>query len=294
MVAINPTLLKKIRRIQIKTTQLANDLLAGAYRSAFKGKGMEFEEVREYQSGDEIRTIDWNVTARMGKPFVKNFREEREISVMLMIDVSASSRFGSHQLTKGDLIAEIGAVIALSAIKNQDKIGLILFSDSIELYLPPQKGSRHVLRLIRELLAFEPKNTGTDINAALNFMGSIQKKMGVCFLISDFLSSDYSKQAALIAKSQDLIAIQIYDPKEHSIPSMGLTEFQDLESGQSILVDTSNENTQKTFLDLVSQRDLQHEKLMAKIGAGHIKINTQESYIKPIQKFFKQRSKKRR
>jgi uncharacterized protein (DUF58 family) len=294
MPALSSDLFKKIRRIQFQTTQLAQDILAGAYRSAFKGRGMEFEEVREYQSGDEVRAIDWNVTARMGRPYIKNFREEREITVMLLVDVSSSSRFGSISETKRTITAEVGALIAFSAIKNNDKIGMILFSDSVEKYIPPKKGTRHVLHLIRELLAFEPKSRGTDIGKALSFLGNVQRRSGVCFLLSDFISPDYSHELALIAKRHDLISIGITDPHEIVLPAIDLVSLIDLESGEMVTADTSNTQLQQDFKSLAEQRLKQQEKLMKKVGAGFIDVRTDQPYIRPIRKFFKIRSKKRR
>ena len=284
---------KKIRRIQIQTTHLANDLLAGAYRSAFKGKGMEFEEVREYQPGDDIRTIDWNVTARMQHPYVKNFREERDITVMLVVDISSSSRFGSHKL-KSELTAEIGAVIAFSAIKNNDRIGLILFSDVVEKYIPPRKGTRHVMRLIRELLLNEPSHRKTNIAVALDFLGSVVAKSGVCFLISDFISPSYAHEVALIAKKHDLITIGITDPYELAFPKVGLISLQDLETGETQIIDSSDETTQETFKKNAAERLRTHQRLMNKIGAGFIDLRTNQPYMPAIKKFFKIRGKQRR
>lgn len=284
---------KKIRRIQIQTTHLANDLLAGAYRSAFKGKGMEFEEVREYQPGDDVRTIDWNVTARMRHPYVKNFREERDITVMLVVDISASSRFGSYKL-KSELIAEIGAVIAFSAIKNNDRIGLILFSDVVEKYIPPRKGTRHVMRLIRELLLNEPSHRKTNIAVALDFLGSVVPKSGVCFLISDFISPSYAHEAALTAKKHDFITIGITDPYELAFPKTGLIGLQDLETGETQTIDSSDETTQETFKKNAAERLGTHQRLMNKIGAGFIDLRTNQPYLPAIKKFFKIRGKQRR
>lgn len=294
MPAISKDILKTIRRIQIITTQLANDVLAGAYRSAFKGKGMEFEEVREYQPGDEIRSIDWNVTARMNHPYVKTFREERDLTVILVVDVSASSHFGSHFGSKSSLIAEIGAVLAFSAIKNNDKVGLLLFSDIIEKYLPPQKGVRHVLRVIRELLVFQPKKRGSNLAGALAFLGKVQAKSGICFVISDFQCHDYFQAAALVAAKHDLISILISDPYEHAFPRMGLATVADLETLDSAVLDTDSQILQKSYSAKSQERSLQFSQLMKKIGAGYIEISTDKSYIAPLRKFFKVRERKRR
>lgn len=285
---------RKIQRIQIQTTHLANDILAGAYRSAFKGKGMEFEEVREYQPGDDIRSIDWNVTARMRNPYVKSYREERDITVMLIVDISASSRFGSTNKTKAELIAEIGGVIAFSAIKNNDRVGLILFSDTVEKYVPPKKGTRHVMRVIRELLLHKPEHKGTNIGNALSFLGKVQAQSGVCFLISDFISPDYAHEAALMAKKHDFITIGITDPDERAFPKMGLISLRDLETGKSRVIDSSNQPTQDLFKQSAADRLSAHQRLMNKIGAGFIDLRTDKPYIPAMKKFFKIRGKQRR
>jgi len=293
MTAIPADIFKNIRRIQIYTSRTVNDLLAGAYHSAFKGQGMEFEDVREYQSGDEVRSIDWNVTARFSHPYVKSFREERELTVMLIVDVSASSRFGSGERLKSELIAEIGALLAFSAIKNNDKVGLILFSSEIEKYIPPAKGVRHVLRVIRELLAFEPVYPGTDIAAALKFLGKVQRRQGVCFLISDFISPDYSHEATLAAKRHDLITVAVRDPKEYSFPRMGLITLRDLESGKMVVVDSNHDAVQESFTKESEKRLEGHKSLMNRIGAGFIDIRADRDYAMAIQRFFKTRKRRR-
>lgn len=294
MTSIDNDLFKKIRRIQIETTHLADDILAGAYKSAFKGQGIEFEEDREYQQGDDIRLIDWNVTLRMGHPYVKVFREERDITVMLIVDVSSSSRFGSVSESKNEIIAEIGAIIAFSAIKNNDKVGLILFSEDIELYVPPRKGTRHVLRIIRELLAFQPKKVGTDLNKALNFLGSVMSRSSVCFVISDFIADDYAREMTLMAKKNDLITISVTDPHEVRFPNVGLVELRDLETGLTQLIDSSQSSFQENYQKQAEERLAAHRKLMNKIGAGYIAIRTDEPYLSPIRHFFKMRGRKRR
>lgn len=293
MISVNKTLFKKIRRIEMISTRLATDVLSGGYRSAFKGKGMEFEEVREYQSGDDIRSIDWNVTARMNHPYIKIFREERDLSVMLVVDISASTLFGSRE-QKSEWIAEISALIAFSAIKNQDKVGLILFSNIIELYVPPAKGSRHVLRIIRELLVFKPKQKKSDIQKALSFFGNVQKSSGICFLISDFLNGDFSHEAALVAKKHDLIAISVTDPLEHNFPAANLVSITDLETGARTIVDTNNKEVQKHFRRSSEEQFAYPSSLMKKIGGEFIDIRTDRSYLIPLQKFFKMRKEYRR
>jgi uncharacterized protein (DUF58 family) len=291
---MTPELIRTIRRIQFRTMQLAKDILAGSYRSAFKGKGMEFEEVREYTPGDDVRSIDWNVTARMNHPYVKTYREERELTVHLIIDVSTSSRFGSHETLKSQLIAEIGAVIAFSAIKNNDKLGLILFSDRIEKYLPPSNSQRQILRIIRDLLVYKPSQQGTDINKALNFLGSLQAKTGICFLISDFMSADFSHEALLTAKHHDLIAICITDPYEVVLPNLNLAELEDLETGAKGIFDLSNLTARRQFEHDAEARLDQVKHLMQKIGAGFIDIRTNQPYMPPIQKFFQLRGTRKR
>lgn len=293
MPLLEKDLLKTIRRIQIQTTHLATDLLAGAYKSAFRGKGIEFEEAREYQPGDEVRSLDWNVTARMGRPYVKSFREERELTVMLVVDVSASSRFGSVNRSKGELIAEIGAVLAFSAIKNNDKVGLLLFSDRVEKYLAPKKGSRHVLRVIRDLLVFEPEHRGTDLAGALAYFGKVNRRRGICFVISDFLCGSYEQEISLLAKEHDVIAISVNDPYERRLPPMSLMTLADLENGGLAVIDTSDGQLRERYEASAAKRAEAHQKLMKKIGAGYIAVGTDQSYVKALQKFFKLRAVKR-
>lgn len=277
---LSQDIVKKIRNIQMTTTRLADDMMAGAWHSAFKGRGMEFEEVREYQNGDDIRTIDWNVSARMNHPYVKVFSEERELTVLLIVDVSASSNFGGKQQLKRDLIAEVGAVIAFSAIKNNDKIGLVLFSDQVEKYIPPKKGTRHVLRSIRELLAYQPQHTGTDLKKALEFVGKVQKKKAICFILSDFLCDIPENALNLIAKHHDLVAVSVTDPYEAELPKINLLELKDLETGISTTVDTNT---------LHIKRSDQLEAITKKIKAGLIHLSTDEPYLKALRHFFKQR-----
>lgn len=294
MAEITQEIFRKIRHIQILSTQLAKDLFAGAYHSAFKGRGIEFAEVREYQPGDEIRSIDWNVTARMNHPYIKNFEEERGLSVLLFVDVSASTRFGSCNHLKSDLIAEIAAVLAFSAIKNNDKVGLVLFSDIIEKVIPAKRGVRHILRIIRELLVFEPKQRGSDIKGALALLGKFKRASGICFLISDFLCEDFSREAGLIARKHDLIAICVNDPYERQFPQFPLVALTDLESQKSSLIDTSTSSLQKQFVDTADQRIKKVKQLMGKLKAGFIEIRTDQPYMEPLRKFFKLREGMRR
>jgi uncharacterized protein (DUF58 family) len=285
-------LFSSIRRIQILTTHLAEDILAGAYHSAFKGRGIEFEEVREYEPGDEIRSIDWNVTARMDRPYVKNFREERELTILLMIDVSYSSRFGSTKQLKNEFIAELGALLAFSAIKNNDKVGLLLFSEEVEKYIPPKKGLRHVLRLIREILYFQPKHKGTNIASALSFLGQVHRRKSVCFLLSDFLCGVFDHELSLMAKKHDLIGMNLIDPYEERFPSIGLVHLEDLETTEQLFVDTSFRPGKTQFEEGVEKRHDHLKNLFAKVGASLIEIRTDQSYLVALKKFFKIRGKK--
>lgn len=289
----NKALFSDIRRIQIKTLREVQDLFAGAYHSAFKGQGLIFEEVREYFPGDEIRHIDWNVTARMQEPFVKSFKEERELTVMLIVDISASSLFSSDSRLRSELIAEIAAVLAFSATKNQDKVGLILFSSKIELYLPAKKTVRSVLRVIRELLYFKPKHKGTDLQKALSFLGKVQHKHAVCFLISDFLKPNSGRDIDIISQKHDLIAIKVSDPCEKSFPNLGLVQLKDLESGQESLVDTSHPLFQKQFIERAKEQERIFKQATRRSGCSVIEISTQKSYIEPLRHFFRTRSKLR-
>lgn len=286
-------LFRDIRRIQIKTLREVQDLFAGAYHSAFKGQGLTFEDVREYFPGDEVRHIDWNVTARMQQPFVKSFREERELTVLLVVDISASSLFSSSSRLKSEIIAEIGALLAFSAIKNQDKIGLILFSSEVELYLPAKKTLRSVLRVIRELLYYQPRHKGTDLKEALAFLGKVQRKRCVCFLISDFLTPKFGHDIDLIAKKHDLIAIRVTDPHEQHFPDLGLVQLKDLESGKNLLVDTSNSLVKKKFSTSAEMQTLAFRQAIQRSGSDLIEIDTHQSYIEPLRHFFKVRSRRR-
>jgi len=283
---------KQIRRIQIKTTKEVNNVFAGAYHSVFKGRGLEFEDARAYLPGDDERSIDWNVTARMNYPYVKNYREERELTVMLIVDISASGRFSSTSQLKSDIIAELSAVLAFSAIKNHDKVGLLLFSSDIELYIPPKRGQRHVLRLIREILVFTPKKKGTDVRSALTFLGKVQRKTAACFLISDFICEDFHKQASLIAKRHDLIGISVNDPFEKAFPPIGLVNIRDLESGEDTIVDASHPSVQDAYREETSKRIQSHKASMNKIGASFIQVRTDEPYVEVLHKFFKRRRRR--
>lgn len=285
-------LLKNIRRIQIETTHLANDVLAGAYRSAFKGQGMEFEDVREYRPGDDIRMIDWNITARMNHLYVKNFCEERELNVILAVDVSASTRFGSGKYLKSELIAEIAALLAFSAIKNNDKVALILFSDKVEKYFPPQKGTRHVLRMICELLTYKAEQRSTNISTALTFLGKVFNRSAVCFLISDFLCPDYAHEAALAAKRYDLVPLAIVDRAERDLQKMDFVTFVDLETQNSCVVDTSSNCTLTHVRKQFDERLVRERQLMQKLGIDLCVIQTNLPYLEQLKKYFRLRQKK--
>ncbi len=285
-------LLSQIRRIEIRTNRMVNDILAGEYHSVFKGQGVEFEEVREYQHGDDIRTIDWNVTARMGIPFVKRYREERELTVMLMVDASSSSMFGTAEKMKGELAVELSAVLAFSAIKNNDRVGLILFTDKVEKFFPPKKGKKHVLRLIRDLLTFEPTGGSTDIKSALDYMGKILTRKSVVFLLSDFMNQNYEDALRVANKKHDLITISITDPREVEMPPIGFLELEDAETGEIIVIDTFDASIRKRFSDTAAA-DLDKMTLNFKrMKVDHVPVRTDQSYIDPLVRFFKKRAQR--
>lgn len=290
----DPSLFKRIHRIEIHTKRLVNDLFAGAYRSAFRGNGMEFEEVREYHPGDEVRTIDWNVTARMNHPYVKIYREERELTLILLVDISASLRFGTENRLKKEIIAEIAAVLAFSAIKNNDKVGLILFSEKIEKYLPPRKGVRHVLRVIRELLAFQPQERGTSLLKALDFLGKVQKRSAICFILSDFLTQEEdTNKLRVLARRNELIAIHVTDPRETFFPDLGLIRVADLETEQVKLIDSSDKSFRDSYSQQAKRRVAAVQEKMGKIGAGYLALETNSSYEKAMRNYFRQRERMR-
>lgn len=285
-------ILKKIKRIEIQTRGIVNDVFSGQYHSVFKGRGMDFSEVREYQYGDDIRTIDWNVSARVGHPYVKVFEEERELTVMLLVDVSSSANFGTFEQMKGELAVELCAVLAFSAIKNNDKVGLIIFTDRIEKYVPPKKGKSHVLRVLRELLYFRPRGIETDINAALEYLNRLTRKRATVFLVSDFLSEDYEKALQIANKKHDIIAITIIDPREKAMPGVGLIEFEDAETGETVVINTSDAALMNMFASQTEQERLKREKLFKSMNIDFIDIYTNRSYVKPLVKFFRMRAKR--
>ena len=285
-------LLKRVRKIEIKTRGLSAQVFSGEYHSAFKGRGMAFSEVREYIPGDDIRIIDWNVTARFNHPYVKIFEEERELTVMLLVDVSASGNFGTRQQFKRDLITELSAVLAFSAIENNDKTGVILFSDKIELFIPPKKGKTHILRIIRELVNLEPSGKGTDINQALRYFNNMIKKRCIAFVISDFMNAGYGDAIKVASKKHDLAAIRVYDPREAEMPDLGLVRFTDAESGQTSLLDSGNANVRRDYQIWFKQTQAQTTELLNKCGVDHATIRTDQPYVQPLINLFKKRERR--
>lgn len=286
-------LLKKVRKIEIKTRGLSAQVFSGEYHSAFKGRGMAFSEVREYNPGDDIRSIDWNVTARFNHPYVKIFEEERELTVMLLIDVSASGNFGTNVQFKRDLITELSAVLAFSAIENNDKAGVILFSDKIELFIPPKKGKTHILRIIRELINSEPSGKGTDINLALRYFNNMIKKRCIAFVISDFMATGYEDAIKVASKKHDVAAIRIFDQRETEMPSVGLVRFVDAETGQASLLDSSQDHVRRDYHIWWKQAQAQTTELLNKCGIDHASFRTDLPYVQPLINLFKKRERKR-
>jgi uncharacterized protein (DUF58 family) len=282
-------LLQQVRKIEIKTRGLSDQIFAGEYHSAFKGKGMVFSEVREYMYGDEIRSIDWNVTARFNRPYVKIFEEERELTVMLLIDVSGSREFGTTTKLKKNLVTEIAAVLSFSAIQNNDKIGVIFFTNSVEKFIPPQKGKKHILRIIRELIDFYPDNKTTNLIEPLRFLTNAMKKRCIAFIISDFFAPDFEEALRIANNKHDVVAIKIYDPREMEVPKIGLLKLKDAESGIDFRVDTSNRITRKLFADWWKNHDEKAKDTFLKTGVDSVSISTSEDYVKQLLKLFKQR-----
>ena len=293
---LSTELFRKIRQIEIHTRKLVNDSFAGEYHSVFKGRGMEFDEVRPYTAGDEIRTIDWNVTARTGEPYVKRYVEERELTVMLAVDASGSGDFGSVNRFKRELAAELTAVLAFAATNNNDKVGLMIFSDQIELLIPPRKGRKHVLRIIRELLAFEPKGRGTDIQLALDTLNRVLKRRGILFLVSDFLAdpAGYRKALAVTNRRHDVIAIDMHDPLEMAIPNVGLLTLEDAESGEIVLLDTSLPAWRRDFERYNEERQIAKEGVFTGAQVDRIPVTTAEDYTAALTYFFKARARQLR
>lgn len=282
-------LLKKVRKIEIKTKGLSNQVFSGEYHSAFKGKGMAFSEVREYMPGDEIRTIDWNVTARFNTPYVKVFEEERELTVMLLVDVSESESFGSDAQLKKEIILEMCAVIAFSATQNNDKIGAILFTDKAELYIPPKKGRKHILRIIRELIEFKPSSRKTKISSAIKYFNSMIKKKSIAFIISDFIDDSYENDLKIANKKHDIVALRVYDERERTLPDMGLVLFKDSETRQNSWVNTSSRKNRQVYRNNSLNREHKTIQIFRKSGVDFANISVQKGYIIPIMNLFKRR-----
>ena len=285
-------LAKKIRLIQIHTKRAVNDVLAGEYHSVFKGHGMEFDEVREYTPGDEIRTIDWNVTARTGQPYVKRYVEERELTVLFVVDLSASGTFGTQEKLKSEVAAELCALLAFSAIKNNDKVGLIIFTDIIELYIPPGKGTSHVLRLIRDLLNFKPRQQKTDIAQALDYLGRITHRKAVVFLVSDFLAEGYEKPLGILARRHDLIAISITDPREMELPKFGLIELEDAETGEIVVVDSGSAQVRRRYEAIAREQAERLAESFRSSGVDHIPVMTGRDHVRDLVRFFRARERR--
>jgi uncharacterized protein (DUF58 family) len=285
-------LLKQVRAIEIRTKGLSNQIFSGEYHSAFKGRGMAFSEVREYIPGDDIRNIDWNVTARFNHPYVKIYEEERELTVMILVDISGSGSFGTNKQFKRELITELCAVLSFSAIQNNDKTGVILFSDRIEKFIPPKKGRTHILRIIKELLEFKPSSNGTDIGAALRYFSNMIKRRSIAFLISDFMAPDFTEPMKVAAKKHDLVAIRVGDRREHMLPDVGLIELTDPETGSNMLLDTSDKSVRNRYAAWNKTRETVITDLLNKNGVDHVCINTGESYTGPLLNLFKRRDRK--
>lgn len=282
-------LLKKVRKIEIKTRRLSDHIFGGEYHSTFKGRGMTFSEVRQYQFGDDVRNIDWNVTARYNEPYIKVFEEERELTMMLVVDVSGSGLFGTRENFKRDIITEIAATLAFSATSNNDKIGLILFSDRVELYIPPKKGRFHVLRIIRELLEFEPQSRKTNLSTALEFLSGVMKKRAIVFVLSDFLTDGYQQTLKITSKRHDLTGIRIYDQRDGEIPNMGLVQFEDAETSKRLVVDTTSKTVRNNYARYYQDRVRYFEENFSRSGAGSLSSRVDESYVTKLLGYFKRR-----
>ena len=283
-------LIKKVRRIEIKTRRLSNHIFSGEYHSSFKGRGMAFSEVRKYETGDDIRSIDWNVTARLNEPYIKVFEEERELTFMLLVDVSGSESFGSRVQLKREMITEICATLAFSAIQNNDKVGIIFFSDQIEQYIPPKKGKSHILRIIRELIELEPKSTKTDIGEAFRFFSGIQKKKAIAFVLSDFMGTDYKHPLKIMSQKHDVNGIRIYDPREEDLPNLGVLPMQDPETGKVHWINTGSKALRKKLKRQFSENYGYFKDAFSKSGSGQLSIRIDESYPAKLLGYFKQRA----
>ncbi len=286
---LSPELLARIKSIQIRTQRLVTDALAGEYHSAFKGRGMEFEQVREYTPGDDIRHIDWNVTARMSSPFVKEHREERELTVMLIVDVSSSGAFGTAGKQKREVVAELAAVLAYLAIQNNDRVGMIIFSDRIERFIPPKKGRSHVWRVIREVLSFRPTGRGTDLDAALEYLGRVVRRRSVGFVISDFLDVGFAERLRVAARRHDLTAIRVLDRREVELPRLGLVEFEDAETGETLVVDTASRRVSERFVRLAREDLDRRSEEFRSAGVGEVQVWADRPWIEPLVRFLRAR-----
>lgn len=286
-------LFAKIKQIEIRTKGLVNEVFGGEYHSAFKGQGIEFSEVRPYQIGDEIRSIDWNVSARTGETYVKIFEEEREQTVMLVVDVSGSENFGTRSKFKKEIAAEICAIVGFSAIKNGDKVGLLLFSDVIELFVPPKKGRRHVLRMIRDLFAHEPDSKGTDLSLACNHLLRVLRRHSIVLLLSDFMDTGFESPLKMLARRHDTVAVHLLDPREENIPDVGLLEMTDAESGKTIVVDTGSKHARDLISENMHSRNMELAATLKRAAVDRVEIRTDESYVEPLVSFFRRRNKRR-
>jgi uncharacterized protein (DUF58 family) len=282
-------LLKKVRKIEIKTRRLSDHIFSGEYHTSFKGRGMTFSEVRQYQYGDDVRAIDWNVTAKYNEPYIKVFEEERELTMMLVVDCSGSESFGSKNQLKSEIVTEIAATLAFSATQNNDKIGLILFSDQVELFIPPKKGKSHVLRIIRELIEFQPKSKKTDLSVALKLLSSIQKKKAIVFVISDFMTSDYEHTLKIASKRHDLTGVRVYDAREEKMPNVGVVSMLDAETGENVLVDTTSKQLRLDYEKYYQSQVKYFNETFSRSGAGVISTRVDESYVKKMLNYFKSR-----
>ena len=291
---VSPEVLRQVKLLELQTRGLVNSLFTGEYRSVFKGQGMEFAEVREYQAGDEVRSIDWNVTARMGRPFVKRYIEERELTVMLAVDLSGSERFGTRGRFKSELASELAAVLAMSAIRNNDRVGAVLFTDRIEHVVPPRKGRRHALRLMRDLLVYEPVGTRTDLPAALEFTGKMVAHKSIIFVVSDFQAPDLEHPLKLIAQRHDVIAVTVDDPSERTLPDIGLARFIDPESGETLDIDTSDPDVRRRFGEAVEEEITSRRRLLRRLAIDEIPVHTDGSIVEPLIRFFRARETRAR
>jgi uncharacterized protein (DUF58 family) len=285
-------LINKIKEVQLKARYLVTDVLAGEYESAFRGQGMEFAEVREYIPGDDIRSIDWNVTARMDTPFIKEFNEERELTLIILVDLSSSQEFGSHKNLKHELATELSAVLSYLALSNNDKVGLIAFTDKIEKYIPPKKGRTNIWRIIREILTFTPENKQTDIAVALDYLMQVTRRKAIVFLISDFLNTGYERSINMVAKRHDLVAVKVFDPREAQLPEIGFIELEDSETGELVLVDTYDKKFRENYKNIVEENHKNFLKFVKGKQIDYIEINTAIPYIKDLMKFFRSREKR--